>query len=94
MIQNAYTIKDAKSGTYGVPFFTQNDATAERSFKQAAMDENTTINKFPEDYALYCVGKFDDNSGEFEQQKPVFICNAPLQKDTSQRATESIEQHL
>ena len=41
MIQNAYTIKDAKSGTYGVPFFTQNDATAERSFTQAAMDEQT-----------------------------------------------------
>lgn len=94
MKQNAYAIKDAKTNTYGVPFFTHNDGTAERSFTQAANDPNTTIHQFPQDYALYRVGEFDDESGEIKPEKPVFISNAPITKSATEVATESIEKHL
>lgn len=94
MKQNAYTIKDAKSNTYGVPFFSVNDGTASRSFTQAAQDENTTISQFPEDYSLYKLGEFDDQSGEIKSNAPTFIMNAPVKPTISQQIEESIETHL
>jgi hypothetical protein len=91
MKQNVYTIKDAKSGTFATPFFSINDATATRSFQQAANDPNTTINQFPEDYALYKLGTFDDASAEIVSNLPEFVSNPKTQPDS---ATESIEKHL
>lgn len=91
MKQNVYTIKDAKSGTFATPFFSINDATATRSFQQAANDQNTTINQFPEDYALYKLGEFNDESAEFISHLPEFVANPSTKKDL---ATESIEKHL
>jgi len=92
MTQNSYSIKDAKANTFGTPYFALNDQVAVRSFKQAANDENTTINKNPEDFNLYRVGKFDDQSGEFTPEKqPQFITGALVDQDTVE---ESIKNHL
>ncbi len=80
MIQNVYTIKDAKSNAFANPFYSVNDATAIRSFQQAAADSNTTISQFPEDFALYKLGSFSDESGEFTLEKtPQFVANATPQ---------------
>jgi hypothetical protein len=76
MIQNVYTIKDAKTNAFANPFYSVNDATAIRSFEQAAADPNTTISQFPEDFSLYKLGTFSDESGEFTLEKtPQFIAN-------------------
>ena len=76
MIQNVYTIKDAKSNTFANPYYSINDATAIRSFQQAANDPNTTINQFPSDFSLYRLGTFCDQSAEFTLEKtPTFIAN-------------------
>lgn len=92
---NAYSVKDSKSGTFGNPFYAQNDALASRSFEQASNDPQTTINAYPEDFSLYRIGNFDDQSGEFTSEKqPQFITNAVVKPKTSEQVEESITNHL
>jgi hypothetical protein len=88
---NAYSVKDAKSGTFGNPYYAQNDALAARSFEQASNDPNTTINAYPEDFSLYRVGSFNDESGEFKPEpQPQFITNATIKSKASEAVEESI----
>ena len=77
MIQNAYSIKDAKANVFSAPFFSINDKTAQRSFEQAQNDPNTTINKNPEDFSLYRLAQFNDQSGELTTEKqPYYLSTA------------------
>lgn len=63
MIVNLYSIYDLKAGAYGRIFNDFNDACAQRTFIHLIKDEETTIHSSPEDYILYCIGTFDDNTG-------------------------------
>ena len=60
---NIYTIFDTASGTYMRPFFTQADGQAVRSFKDISCDAEHEIGQHPEDYSLWRIGLYDDNSG-------------------------------
>jgi len=90
MIQNAYSIKDAKANVFSAPFFSINDKTAQRSFEQATNDPNTTINKNPEDFSLYRLGNFNDQSGEiYPEKQPYYISTA-----SSAPADAPVEQEI
>jgi hypothetical protein len=86
MILNAYTIKDQKAGTYSNPYYAVNDATAIRTFKQACSDKNTTLNQYPEDFSLFKVGIWDDQSAEIKSLDPEFIINAIQEKPEQPKA--------
>jgi len=58
-----YSVFDKKVGAYAQPFFVSHEQVALRAFAAAVQDKELTIGKFPEDYALYCLGVFDDASG-------------------------------
>lgn len=60
---NAYSVYDNKALVYGVPFFAPTDGSAIRSFRSAANDKDTTIGNHPNDFSLFHVGGFDDQSG-------------------------------
>ncbi|QXP45050.1 nonstructural protein [Microvirus mar16] len=80
MITKIYTIYDRKSGIYGNPFFSQNDACAERDFKAfCAMPQNSYL---AEDLELYDLGKFDSDTGEIVGwTKPEFLTGYANQKE-------------
>lgn len=59
---NIYSIYDSASGLYSRPFFTQSDAESVRSFSDIAIDSDHPIGKHPEDYTLFRIGNFDDNT--------------------------------
>ena len=86
MIQNAYSIKDAKANVFSAPFFSINDQVALRSFDQAKIDPNTTINQNPQDFSLYRLATFDDQSGELHSEKqPYYLSTAttaPVKEET------------
>lgn len=63
---NAYTIYDVASGVYMRPFFSQADGQAIRGFKDIATDADHEIGKHPEDYTLFRIGSFNDNTGKME----------------------------
>ena len=66
---NYYTIYDKVSDSYGErPFLAPNDATAMRSIKNTQRnDKQFNINA--DDYALYCVGSYDNTTGDMLTDK-------------------------
>jgi hypothetical protein len=66
MKQNIYAIYDSKMNVFSTPFFSPNNATALRSFSDAANDGTTNICKHPEDFSLHHLGTFEDDLGVIE----------------------------
>lgn len=58
-----YSIRDAKAGIYMLPFFKKTEPEAIREFARLTKDQNSMISVFPEDYDLYHVGEYPDQTG-------------------------------
>lgn len=69
MILNAYSIFDTKAVQWHAPFYLSTDAAAARALSDVVRDPNTLIGRHPSDHRLYCVGTWNDASGQFE---PIF----------------------
>lgn len=68
-----FSIRDKASATYMPPACELNEQTAVRNFGQAVNEGGL---KFQcEDFDLYKVGFWDDQSGEFETMTPIFVVN-------------------
>lgn len=77
MLLNVYSIFDVKGKCFGQPFFMAHNGIALRSFSDLIQDKNTTICKHPEDFKLYLIGEYDDNSGALcSKPQPEFMANA------------------
>lgn len=71
-----YTIYDKKACSHSSQFITINDATATRSFARLVNDNRSDVCQFADDFALYCVGELDINTGIVSGFNPVkFICD-------------------
>ena len=66
MVLKVYSIYDQKTGVYDRPFLQHTHGEAERNFKQLVNDEKSQVNKFPEDYDLYYLGEYDNNTGKYQ----------------------------
>lgn len=71
MIVVAYSIYDKKALTYFHPFYAPTDGSAIRSFRDLVEDTNTQMGRHPGDFAMYCVGEWDDQFGRFEPHSPL-----------------------
>lgn len=79
MISDLFTVFDVKARTYCKPFCAENLATAIRAFAHAANDQTTEIGRYPEDFILYHLGAFDDQSAQYQlQQAPIELARAHL----------------
>lgn len=58
-----YSIQDIKTGKFMPPFFCINEEDAIRQCKQIVNYAPSLINKFPQDFALYFCGVFDEYHG-------------------------------
>lgn len=62
MLFKMYAIKDEVAGEFGPVQVLKNDAVACRMFKNVMINEaKNNIN--PDDFSLYCLGDFDNESG-------------------------------
>lgn len=64
MLVQIFSVYDIKSKSFGQPFYSLTRGTAIRSFTDLVNDPQTSINKYPDDFTLFEIGTFDDNSGE------------------------------
>lgn len=62
-----YSVRDEKTGIFFQPFFEAHDVVAIRIFKGALRSKDNMLADFPEDYALYRIGYWDDKIGEVQQ---------------------------
>ena len=57
-----YSIRDSKAKAYNQPWFAKSDEEAERNFAFLAKKPDSMISQFPEDYDLFYVGTYDDQT--------------------------------
>lgn len=67
MIRKLYAVRDVKVETFFPPFVQMNQLEAQRTFLDMCRDERTPISQHPEDYVLYEIGTFDNETGEVEK---------------------------
>lgn len=62
------SIRDVVANMYSTPTFHQSKGSALRSFGNEVnrADENNTIYKHPNDFEIYALGTFDDETATFE----------------------------
>lgn len=63
MLTNIYSIHDSKGSIFNTPFFAINDSMATRNFLMLKNDSKSTVSQFPDDFALYKIGSYDDSTG-------------------------------
>jgi len=66
MIQKMYSIRDSKGEIFHPPFFQKTHGEAERTFHKLTNDDKSSMFLYPEDYDLYYIGEYDDNTGKLE----------------------------
>lgn len=66
MTLKIYSIRDQKAEIFNAPFYQKTHGEAERNFQELVNDEKSTVNKYPDDFDLYYLGEYDDNTGKFK----------------------------
>lgn len=73
MLLVAYTLFDEVAEVHYPPIFCKNENEARRLFVDCCNDPKTIAGEHPEDYRLYRIGVFNDNTGMFEPVEPQLI---------------------
>lgn len=68
------SVKDSAVQAFNPPFVCQADAAAIRDMKQLVNKEDTRLSQSPDDYELYCIAMWDDQSGAMEPCAPRLVC--------------------
>lgn len=63
MITCLYSIFDTKAKLYNLPFQFHNDKVAYRAAQDIMFEPNSAIAAHPEDYIMFKIGTYDDNTG-------------------------------
>lgn len=80
-----FSIHDSAAAAFLQPFFAGNETVAKRSFSQAINEESEQNSFFKhfQDYSLFSVGYFDDQTGEITPEKPQHLGNgATFKRET------------
>lgn len=75
-IKLIYSVRDSKAGIFFPPFLQLSESEAIRNFTDVANQKDKGIGLHPEDYCLFYMGTFDDNTGEFCLVSPSSIALA------------------
>lgn len=72
-----FSIRDTKAEVFFPPWYKQTHGEAERAFADIVSDDKSTIHKHPEDFDLFFVGTYDDQTGKITiPQAPEHIVKA------------------
>jgi len=76
-----FAARDAAAKLYGQPFFSVSEQTAIREFGAAVRSPGTpdapnTLHTHAEDFILYELGTFDDETGSFDSHAPRQVARA------------------
>ncbi len=76
-----YAVYDKKGCRHDTPFFTSNNLFAQRIFHLRMQEEGSFLKEWPQDFALYQIGKFNVNTGNFEMDKKIIVDGAQIAKE-------------
>lgn len=67
----AFSLLDTKTGIFNTPFFLPHVGQAIRACCDLGQDKNTTVGRYPSDYALVEVGTWDDQTAQLHTCSPI-----------------------
>lgn len=71
MKQIVFAVYDSKLAAFFPPFFCQHAAIAKRSFMAIANDKVSQVYAHPQDFTLFEIADWDDETGEFKPKQHV-----------------------
>lgn len=74
MIIQVFAVKDKKAQAFLRPFFVPNEEVAKRAIKDVMFDELSDFARYSQDYDLWHIGEFDDQTGKLHEEVPTHIC--------------------
>lgn len=77
MMKRIYTVYDSAAEAYLEPFFARSHGEAVRSFEDAVNTEGHPFQRHPDDYTLYYIGTFTEDSGAILGDNHVSLGNGP-----------------
>lgn len=88
---NIFSIYDSKADAYLQPFFSANSETAERELSSAVnnpgpQERPNNFYWYAEDYTLFLIGHFDENTGKIAAYDPRSVINCLKLKKASNGA--------
>lgn len=86
---NIFTIFDSKAKAYMQPFFSKNKATALRELQSAVDNPEHGFHTHAEDYGLFHIGEYDENTGKIDAIPPVHVINVIELKSTVNTALKN-----
>lgn len=69
----AYCVRDAKADAFMRPFFAPTAGFAIRTFSEWANDGESPVSKHPEDYMLFAIGSYEEETGKLEGAQPMSL---------------------
>lgn len=90
-----YSVFDNVSHVYSQPIFCgsgkdSDDDVAKRLFLTQVLNDTSLLHIYPEDYDLYELGMYDEETGHFEQGDHIrYICNGKELFETFKASKES-----
>lgn len=76
-MNNIYTIKDELAGVFSAELMiTKNDMVACRNFSDWCRNEKSPLYAHPENYKLYCLGTYDEDTGKINAVEPIEVAKA------------------
>lgn len=70
MLLNAIAVRDSKTALFDRPFFVRHTGDALREWDIVRKDPNTKFGKNPEDFQIFQIGTYDDETGKMETIQP------------------------
>lgn len=81
MESSLFTVYDSAAARFLEPFVCPTVEFALREFKSAANQEGHQFNKFPGDYTLFVIGRFDPETGALTGSEPTSLGVAVMMID-------------
>lgn len=70
------SVFDTKVGAYAAPNFFKTKGEAIRAFTDAVVQEGSPFGKHRPDYRFFCLGEFDDSTGQLTACVPEVLIGA------------------
>ena len=78
-----YSVKDKVAGVFVEVMTGVNHLVARRNFYSAASVPGSSISRFPNDFELYCIGSFENDTGELSPlATPELVAHSAINPDT------------
>lgn len=81
MIYKVFSIFDSKAAVFERPYFAPTTGAGIRTFQDACADPQTMLHRHPEDFHLFEIGEYDDQTGAMASTQPQSLGTAAMFKE-------------